>query len=157
MSIISKSREAKANAMREYHNTCAANAIAERDEMNKMLNLCREAGWDGVTAAQIEALTNGKISIREAAGNLTAMMNHRSRYGNCCPYVFGVRVPEVDIPTYNGEEQLRIVGGGKRKANIVEIDDNGIVIAGTQRTISVYDSARYGIVQRNSKRPSKRK
>ena len=157
MSIISHNKEAKARAMREYHNTCAENATVERNEMNKMLDLCREAGWDGVTAAQIEALTNGKISIREAAGNLTAMMSHRSRYGNYCPYVFGVRVPEVNIPTYSGEEQLRVVGGGKRKANIVEIDDNGIVIAGTQRTISVYDSSRYGIVPANSKRPNKRK
>lgn len=157
MSIISKSREAKANALREYHNTCAANAIAEHDEMNKMLNLCREAGWDGVTAAQIEALTNGKISIREAAGNLAAMMNHRSRYDKVCPYLFGVRLPDVNVPHYHDEEQLRVVGGGKRKANIVEIDDNGIVIAGTQRTISVYDSSRYGIVPANSKRPNKRK
>lgn len=157
MSIISESREAKARAMREYHNTCAENATAERNEMNKMLDFCREAGWDGITAAQVEALTNGRISIHEAAGNLTAMIDRRSRYRNPFPYVFGVRVPEVNIPTYDSEEQLRVVGGGRRKANIVEIDDDGIVIAGTQRTITVYDSARYGIVPRNGKRPSKRK
>lgn len=149
MSIISTNKEAKRELLHQYHADCAKQNAAERDAMNEMLDVLRDADRP-MTAAQIEAACTSGISKNEIAGNLRAMRARRSRYENDFFY-FGHPVPHVGIPTgksrkdYGDGERIAIKGGGKRVATMVELDESGEVIPNSKRKVTLNESNKYSI------------
>lgn len=156
MSIIAKNKGNKRKMLNEYHENCAKQNIAERNAMNEMLDVLRNADHP-MTAAQIEAACTSGISKHEIAGNLYAMKNRNSRYRGGYPnrsvsiWSYGVKVPAVTIPTnttrkdYGDGERIVTKGGGRRKATVIELDENGIVIPNSKQVVTICESKRYAI------------
>ena len=146
MSIISNNKEAKREARRVYEEKLVEMRTAEHNAMNEMLNILRAA--DGLmTAAQVEAACTSGISKHEVAGNLLAMKTRHSRY-EYVGFFCGERMPRVYIPKqdYSGKgERIVTKGGGKRKATVVELDENGHIIPNSKQVVTICESKRYGI------------
>lgn len=146
MSIISKNKEAKREARRAYEEKLAEMRAAEHHAMNEMLHILRTTNRL-MTAAQLETACTSGISKHEIAGNLHAMKTGHIRYKNVS-YFYGQRLPRVNIPGIDSrsrEERIVYNGGGRRKATIVELDENGCIIPNSQQTVAIYESKRYGI------------
>lgn len=146
MSIISNNKEAKREARRAYAKKLVEMRTAEHNAMNEMLNILRAA--DGLmTAAQLELACTSGISKYEVAGNLLAMKTHRSRY-EYVNFSYGERIPRVNIPKqdFSGKgEHIVTKGGGKRKATVVELDENGHIIPNSKQVVTICESKHYGI------------
>ena len=146
MSIISNNKEAKKEARRVYEEKLIEMRIAEHNAMNEMLNVLRDTNGL-MTAAQIEAACTSGISKYEIAGNLLAMKTRHSRYEHTV-FFCGQRLPSVNIPIMNSMgwgERIVTKGGGKRRATVVELDENGHIIPNSKRVVTIRESKRYGI------------
>lgn len=146
MSIISNNKEAKREAYRAYEKKLVEMRTAEHNAMNEMLNVLRAANGL-MTAAQVEAACTSDISKYEVAGNLVAMKTRHSRY-MYADFFHSHPVPHVNIPKedFRGQgEHIVTKGGGKRKATIVEVDENGHIIPNSKRNVMLNESKRYGI------------
>ena len=155
MSTISKSKSARDEAREAYVKTCVESRNAESATMNAMLNILRTSKTP-LTAAQISFALDGAVSVPEAAANLRAMRDGRSRYEGY-QSAMGHTVKSVLVPTgkykqnshyYSNpqdREAVKIKFGGSRIARMVELDDEGHIIPNTTREMRVYEANRYSI------------
>lgn len=153
MSIVSKCKSAKREALRAYQQTKSNLRQQEIDAMNAALAVCKMTDNDGKpvfrTAEQIANAAGHNLSSFEVAGNFLAMKDGVSRHAD----FYGIRDHGFDK---KASASISVKYGGHKSVRMAQIDDDGRIVPGTEAYIRRSLPNTYAVIEQDEK-PSKRR